>query len=108
MSDQDDPVKLKRKEIEGRLERRKELADVAFVLSSEEGRRFYWRLMKRCGIHKSSMTGNNTTFFNEGERNIGLIMLAELEEADPEAYLKCLKAERRFVGQNETKGDDNA
>lgn len=91
MSELDDPNKLKRREAQGNIARRRELADVAFLLSTVEGRRFYWRLMRRCGIHKSSMTGNNSTFFNEGERNIGLVMLADLEEANPDAYVLMLK-----------------
>jgi len=83
-----------------KLLRRRELEDVAFILSSVEGRRFYWRRMRRCGINKSSFTGNNTTFFNEGERNIGLLLLADLEEADPEAYVKCLTEAKKEEAKN--------
>lgn len=90
MSVLDNEKELKRKETLDNIARRRELADVQFILNSVEGRRFYWRLMMRCGIFKSSMTGNNTTFYNEGERNIGLLMMADLNEADPEAYIKCL------------------
>lgn len=94
MSDIDDNEKTEKRETKTRLMRRQELQDVAFVLSTIEGRRFYWRMMQRCGIHKSSMTGNNTTYFNEGERNIGLLLLADLEEADPDSYVRCLKEAR--------------
>lgn len=95
MSDLDEPIKVERKEVRGRLGRRRELEDVSFILSTLQGRRFYWRIMQRCGIHKLSFTGNNTTFFNEGERNIGLTLLADLEEADPSAYVKCLTEARQ-------------
>lgn len=95
MAESDDEDKLKRKASIATVRRRRELEDVALVLSSVEGRRFYWRMLERCGIHKSSFTGNNTTFFNEGERNIGLLLLADLEEADPDAYVKCLKEARK-------------
>lgn len=90
MSELDDKEKLDRRETKSKVLRRRELEDVAAILATVEGRRFYWRVMQRCGIHKSSFTGNNTTFFNEGERNIGLFLLAELEEADPTAYVKSL------------------
>lgn len=100
MSELDDPEKLKRKETVSNISRRRELADVAFVLSTIEGRRFYWKLMMRCGIFKSSMTGNNTTFYNEGERNIGLLMMADLNESDPEAYLKCLTEAKKLEQQS--------
>ena len=91
----DDPKKVKRKELEARLARRSELEDIAFVLSTPQGRRFYWRLLTRCGIFRSSYTGDNQTFYNEGERNIGLLLMAELNEADPDAYLKMLKESRK-------------
>ena len=90
MSATDEPEKLERRKTISRISARRDLEDVAFVLSTVEGRRCYWGLMRRCGIHRSSFTGNNTTFFNEGERNIGLQMLSDLEEADPTAYAKCL------------------
>lgn len=90
MSEIDDQDKIKRRESLDNISRRRELADVAFVLNSLEGRRFFWRMLINCGIFKSSFTGNNTTFFNEGERNVGLTLLADMNEADPAAYLKCI------------------
>lgn len=100
MSEIDDSDRVKRRESQGNLARRRELADVQFILSTVEGRRFYWRLMRRCGIHKSSFTGNNTTFFQEGERNIGLVMLADLEEANPDAYVLMLKESKLQEASN--------
>lgn len=89
--DLDDPKKVGRKGVLDRLQARQEQEDVAFVLQSIQGRRFYWRLMKRCGIFESSFTGNNTTFFNEGQRNIGLMLLSDLNEISPESYLKMIE-----------------
>lgn len=92
MSAIDDKEKVDRKELKWRVGRRRELEDIAFVLSTPEGRRFYWRIMEKCGLHRSSFGqgSTNTICFNEGERNIGLLLLADLEEADPQAYVKCL------------------
>lgn len=90
MSDIDNETIVKRRAAEDRLDRRKELEDVAFILGTEQGRRFYWRYMVLCGLFKSSFTGNNTTFFNEGERNIGLRLQADLNESNPNAYLQML------------------
>jgi len=100
MSELDDPEKLKRRESLDRISRRRELTDVAAVLSTVEGRRFYWRMLVTCGIFKSSFTGNNTTFFNEGERNIGLLMIADMNDADPSAYLKCLTESKQQEKNN--------
>lgn len=100
MSELDDEDKVKRRGSLDNLARRRELADVAFILSTAEGRRFYWRFISRCGVFKSSMTGNNTTFYNEGERNIGLIMMADMNEADPTAYLKMMTESKQMEASN--------
>lgn len=50
-----------------------------------------WRYLGKCGLYKSSFTGNSTTFFNEGMRNIGLQMLADITEADADSYAKMAK-----------------
>lgn len=68
--------------------------DLRHVLSSRQGRRFYWKLMGYCGVFKSSMTGNSQTFFNEGMRKVGLKLLSDLNLAEPEAYLKMVTEER--------------
>lgn len=100
MAEADDVDKLRRKEASANIARRRHQADVAWVLASIEGRRFYWDLMIKCGVFRSSFTGNNSTFFNEGERNIGLIMLADMNEADPQAYLKCLTETKKQEASN--------
>lgn len=71
--------------------RERELNDVRHVMSSKEGRRFFDRYQKLCHVHETSFTGNNTTFFNEGERNIGVRMLADVNEACPELYIELMK-----------------
>lgn len=77
--------------------RDRELNDVRIVLSTPAGRRFVWRYLERCGLFRTSFTGNEgSTFFNEGERNIGIKLLADVNEADPERYLLMMK---------ESKGD---
>lgn len=53
-----------------------------------------WATMARCGMYRTSFTGNSTTFFNEGRRQIGLELTALLSEADPDAMLSIM-AERR-------------
>lgn len=66
--------------------RDRDLGDIRKVLSSMEGRRFIWRLMSSCGVFHGSFTGNSTTFFNEGRRDIGLLVLRDLMEAKPDAF----------------------
>lgn len=81
-----------------KLSRDKELDDIRQVLSTPSGRRFYWGLLGFCGVFESSFTGNSQTFFLEGKRQVGLKMLADLNEAQPDAYVTMM---------NEAKGDEN-
>ena len=79
--------------------RQQEVDDIRVVLSTRQGRRFVWRHMTNAGIFQSCFTGNSATFFNEGKRDVGLKLLAEVQEAGEELYLRMMK---------EAKGDDDA
>jgi hypothetical protein len=67
-------------------ERTREIDDVKKVISSPEGRRFLWKLMGEAGVFRSSFTGNSETFFNEGKRSIGLLILSEVNNANLGAF----------------------
>lgn len=88
-----DKEKVRRKGLEERLTRRTELGDMAAILSQRAGRRFIWRLLSEAGIFRSSFTGNNSTFFNEGRRDIGLKFLADTQEF-PDLYMLMVKESR--------------
>lgn len=74
-----------------RKTREGELLDMKWILSEPMGRRFLWRYLDICGVFRSSFTGSSDTFFREGERNIGLKLLADINESHPEAYLLMMK-----------------
>ena len=69
------------------------LNDVREIMNSVRGRRFYWRLMAKCGIFHNNFHGEKThdTAYDLGQRNIGLQLLADVNEAAPEAYLIMLR-----------------
>jgi hypothetical protein len=75
---------LERKELQRR-------EDLKWILSTQQGRRFIWRLLGDCGVFRISMTGSSYTFFNEGKRSIGNALYADVLGADDEAYLKMRK-----------------
>lgn len=75
-------------------EKRREMRDrddLKQILDTKAGRRFIWRKLQECGFFRSSFTGNSETFFREGMRNMGLKLMAEVNEACPEAYVLMLK-----------------
>jgi len=67
------------------------LNDIREVLNTRRGRRFYWRYLTICGVFKTSNADASQIFFNEGMRNVGLQLLADVNEAAPEAYLVMLR-----------------
>lgn len=93
-SDEQQIANSKQKE---KLSREKELNDLRFLLSTDQGRRFVWRYLEICGVYKSSFTGSSETFFLEGQRNIGLKLIADIMDADPEAYIKMQKQNREVL-----------
>ena len=65
--------------------------DLRQLLSTKWGRRLVWRILEKTGQFRTSFTGNSTTFFNEGQRNIGLWLVDEVLSADTNQYLAMIK-----------------
>jgi hypothetical protein len=77
----------------------RELNDVRAILGTKEGRRLYWRYLGFCKVFSSTFNhSGSVTAYQEGMRNVGLALLADVHEADPSAYLLMLK---------ESEGDKN-
>lgn len=86
--DTGDPKEVKRNKTKRQLRRDREIIDLKTILDLAGGRDFVWRLLEQCGIYHTSFAGENTnlTNFNEGKRQIGLLILDEIHEANPNAY----------------------
>jgi len=70
--------------------RKQEIEDLRAVVSTPSGRRFIKRLLERTAIYRSTFTGNSNGYFVEGERNIGLFIVAELSAVGRDTYPKLL------------------
>lgn len=69
--------------------RQKEIDDIRKTLKTPEGRRFIWRMLGKCGVFRNSFNSNsNQTAFSEGQRNIGLDLLNDINEADIAAFAR--------------------
>lgn len=107
-----DPRQVARAEEIARNRRETELADVRWLLADPRGRRFFWRYLEHCGVFRTSFTGSSETFFREGSRNVGLALMADMNEADPEAYVQMLaeakeaEAEEQRLRAAEAEDDD--
>lgn len=69
--------------------RDREIEELRVLLSVRGNRDFIWRLFAKTRLFKSSYTGNSHDAAHmEGQRAVGLWTLAELNEADPQAFIK--------------------
>lgn len=88
---------------EKRIERRR-LGYYKAVLGTEAGRAVLWDLLCTTGLFESSFSQSSLIYFNEGRRNVGLKLRADLELAD-EALVELMEREaraRRRGDANET------
>lgn len=94
-----DPIDLRAQEKARREEqartrsaREQQIEDVKWLLKHGQGRRFIWRLLEKAGIYRSTFTGDAAqAAFLEGVRSVGLMVIADVLEADPDAYTTMLK-----------------
>ena len=72
--------------------RERELADIYSILQTPGGRRFVWRYLGLCNVFKTSFNHSGSiTAFNEGSRNIGLMLLDDVNEASPDSLTVMMK-----------------
>lgn len=69
------------------LTRINEANDFKWLMSCPQGRRIVWRLLGSAGVFRSSFATNAMQMaFNEGKRNEGLELLAQIHTLCPERY----------------------
>ena len=69
------------------LRRSNELAALRQVVNTPAGRDVLWRLIEFCGIYVGTgVTDGGALNRREGARNVGLFLIAEIDEAEPGAY----------------------
>ncbi len=90
-----DETQVKQGEQKGKRVRERELLDVQKILETDFGRRFVWRYLGLAGVFQTSFTGNSTTFFNEGKRDIGLKLLTDVTQAKPDAYIQMTQEAKK-------------
>jgi hypothetical protein len=107
-----DPKQVKEAKQKEKFGREQELRDIAFVLSTIEGRRLIWRYLGVTGIDKVSFNGDvNWTLFYEGQRNVGLKLKADIMDSAPMALIQMMtEAKNKEANEQEveTKGEENA
>ena len=99
-----DPKQVERAGHKQRYNRKMELEDVRDILETPAGRRTFWRYLTECRVFGSVFNNSGSmTYFNEGRRDVGLKIMADITEANDEAYLLMMREakDREFVESNE-------
>jgi len=76
------------------LQRKTDEEDIRWLMGQKQGRRIVARLLSMTGVYRTSFTGNSETFFREGMRNIGLILLSDIHNLCPEEFVSMLKEQK--------------
>lgn len=64
-----------------------DIADFKWLMSDSRGRRFMWRTLGRCRLFQSSIGPTDAiTNYNEGQRNVGLLLLSQVNDLTPSLY----------------------
>jgi len=110
----------KRQRKEEQRERLQYLADLKRVASEEWGRRFLYKIIFGISrVESSSYTGNFDTYYNEGRRVVGQILMQDFQDVAPNWYVLMIQDEisrKKFGGINNhvreehviTEEDENA
>ena len=81
--------------------RRDQLALLNKVMSEVAGREYFFDLLASCHLYSTSFGTNALMMaFREGERNVGIRIGADLNEASPDLYLKMFQEAEHVRSQN--------
>ena len=94
-----DPEQIKKAKQKEASIRDNEINDFAWLLSDPKGRRILWRIFEFCNINGLSYRGEriHDTNFNEGMKNVANMLLADIMETRPEAYIEMLREHNKEI-----------
>lgn len=79
-----------------KMVREQQLEDLRQVMSTPNGRRFVWRFLSDANVFRSCFTGNSTTFYLEGRRDVVLPYYQDIMQACPEMFWKAQQENLKF------------
>jgi hypothetical protein len=78
---------VERRQMSAKVERQQLDEALRWLMSDIRGRRVVWELLGKAGVFRSSMAPSpETTAFNEGRRDLGLGLLADVTRLCPDQY----------------------
>jgi hypothetical protein len=69
--------------------------DIKWLMSSPRGRRIVAWLLEKAGVNRTSFNNSGSAMaFNEGQRNMGLMIQANVLDHSPERFMEMLTEHR--------------
>lgn len=89
MTDIDDESFKAEQEAKQQLLAQRDIDDIQFVMGSEQGRRVVWSLLEKGQVFGTCFNVEpHITAFNEGQRNLALVLFQRVMTNCPDQYLK--------------------
>lgn len=89
MNDFDDEGRKAELDAKQQLLAQRDIDDIQFVMGSEQGRRVIWSLLEKGQVFGACFNVDpNITAFNEGQRNLALVLFQRVMAHCPDQYLK--------------------
>lgn len=87
--DEENAEERKAREAANEILRKRDIEDIQHVMGSEQGRRVLWSLLEKGGVFGPCFTNDPyVTAFNEGQRNLALMLFQRVMAHCPDQYLK--------------------
>jgi hypothetical protein len=91
-----DPAQVAAKRRSAGKKRKANESVVYTIMSTQSGREWVHSLLESCHCFGTSFTGEAMTMaFKEGERNIGLLIIAQIMKAAPDEFIIMLKEQNK-------------
>ena len=76
--------------------RRTFVEDIKWLMSSPRGRRFVLWLLGKAGVYRTSFNNSGSVMaFNEGQRNLGLMVQGEIIDICHDQFVTMLQEQRK-------------
>ena len=82
-----DPEQVKKATKKEKREHEEALQDIKQLLKTNSGKRFIWRYLEKCNVFSSLQGPLPDLHFREGYRQVGLDMMNDVIEADPNTLI---------------------
>ncbi len=103
MTDLGDPKQVKKAKRQHKNRETIAREELAVILRQRGVRNFIWTLLEECGIHHILDPSENSRAvgFHDGERNIGNKIIAKVDAAVSNTYMKMYTENRKDENANE-------